>query len=50
LGNYVELPIGKCAIGCKWVYKRKHISYVLVNKHKLRLATKDFAQKEGIDV
>ena len=46
----VELPKGKKAIGCKWVYRKKEA--VTVNdreKFKARLVAKGYWQKEGID-
>lgn len=36
-------------IGCKWVYKNKDKSNVSLDKHKARLVTKGYAQKEGIN-
>ncbi|KAE8693200.1 Cellulose synthase-like protein D2 [Hibiscus syriacus] len=45
-----QLPKGKRAIGCKWVFVNKDGShskkYV---RYKARLVTKGYAQKEGID-
>ena len=46
----VPLPVGKTAIGCKWVYKRKedHTKSCGI-RYKSRLVAKGFAQKEGVD-
>lgn len=46
----VPLPIGKHAIGCKWVYKKKEDSSKSCGtRYKARLVAKGFAQKEGVD-
>lgn len=45
----VELPPGRTAIGCKWVFKAKHDSQGKVNRFKARLVAKGYAQKYGID-
>ncbi|KAB2604291.1 retrotransposon protein [Pyrus ussuriensis x Pyrus communis] len=36
-------------IGCKWVFKTKRDSQGNLDKHKARLVTKGFTQREGID-
>jgi len=45
-----ELPKGKKAIGCKWVYAKKQ-GYLKENmvRYKARLVAKDYAQREEID-
>ena len=40
----VQLPHGKRAIGCKWVFAKKEGS-----RYKARLVAKGYAQKEGVD-
>lgn len=35
--------------GCKWIYKNKYRSDGSLDKHKVRLVAKGYAQKEGID-
>ncbi|GAA0162524.1 transmembrane signal receptor [Lithospermum erythrorhizon] len=46
----VPLLVGKTAIGCKWVYKRKEDpSKPDSIRYKARLVAKRFAQKEGVD-
>ena len=46
----MELPKGKRAIGCKWVYKRKEaVSKKEGEKFKARLVAKGYSQKHGID-
>eukprot|EP01018_Ginkgo_biloba_P038757 Gb_28556 [translate_table: standard] len=47
--HLVDLPQGKHAINCKWVYKTKFKVDGTIDKHKARLVTKGFAQIEGID-
>lgn len=44
-----SLPSNKKPIGCKWVYKIKYNSYGLIERHKARLVTKRYNQKEGLD-
>ena len=45
-----RLPMGKKAIGCKWVYAQKE-GFPSKNdvRYKARLVAKGYAQKEGID-
>ena len=45
----VELPKGREAIGCRWVFKVKYMSDGRVEKFKTRLVARGFAQKYGID-
>ena len=46
----VELPEGKRAIGCKWVYKKKEaVSEKEGEKFKARLVAKGYSQKKGVD-
>ncbi len=46
----VELPKGKRAIGCKWVYKRKEAtSEKEGERFKARLVAKGYSQRKGID-
>ncbi|RDX70843.1 hypothetical protein CR513_49870, partial [Mucuna pruriens] len=47
--NLVELPKGRKAIGCKWVYKIKRDGNDQVERYRARLVLKGYAQKEGID-
>ncbi|XP_057744701.1 uncharacterized protein LOC130962513 [Arachis stenosperma] len=43
------LPVGKKAIGCKWVFKLKHNSDGTIERYKARLVAKGFTQVPGID-
>jgi transposase InsO family protein len=45
----VDPPFRTKPIGCKWVFKNKYKSDGSLDKHKVRLVEKGFAQKEGID-
>ncbi|KAM2897932.1 hypothetical protein COP2_007520 [Malus domestica] len=48
--DLVELPKGRKAIGCKWVYAKKDgINNASPVRFKARLVAKGYAQKEGID-
>jgi hypothetical protein len=45
----VDLLIGCPLLGLKWVYKVKHDEQWAMVRHKARLITKGFMQREGID-
>lgn len=45
----VDLPPGKRAIGCKWVYRTKFNSDGSLDKFKARLVAMRYRQKFGID-
>uniref|UniRef100_A0A2N9HB99 Integrase catalytic domain-containing protein n=1 Tax=Fagus sylvatica TaxID=28930 RepID=A0A2N9HB99_FAGSY len=47
--DLVDLPAGKSALGCKWVYKIKTRSGGTVDRYKARLVAKGFTQEYGID-
>ena len=47
--SLVDLPLGRKAIGCKWVYKVKENPDGTVNKYKARLVAKGFHQVAGFD-
>ena len=45
----VELPKGRKAIGCKWVYTKKEGIEGTPLRFKARLVAKGYAHEEGID-
>lgn len=45
----MEIPAGKNAIGCKWVYKIKYKSDSTIERYKARLVAKRYSQQEGHD-
>ena len=47
--DLVDLPSGKYAIGCKWVYKIKTRLDGTVDRYKARLIARGFTQEYGID-
>ncbi|MCO5578894.1 hypothetical protein L7F22_032743 [Adiantum nelumboides] len=47
--DLMELPEGKKALPCKWVYKKKFSSDDPKPKYKAHLVAKGFKQKKGID-
>jgi len=44
-----DLPKGKKAIGCRWIYKVKYKSSGEIERFKARLVAKGYSQQEGID-
>ncbi|XP_040996119.1 uncharacterized mitochondrial protein AtMg00820-like [Juglans microcarpa x Juglans regia] len=47
--DVIDLPIGKKAIGSKWVYRIKYNSDGTIERHKARLLAKGYTQEEGLD-
>lgn len=45
----VELPKGRKALGCRWVYAVKRDSNNIIIQHKARLVVQGFRQEEGVD-
>ncbi|XP_019089093.1 PREDICTED: uncharacterized protein LOC109127935 [Camelina sativa] len=44
-----DLPDGKVAVGCKWVFTIKYHADGSIERHKARLVAKGYTQREGID-
>ena len=47
--DLVDLPFGKSAISCKWVYKIKTRSDGTVYRYKAHLVARGFTKEYGID-
>ncbi|GKB23181.1 putative RNA-directed DNA polymerase, partial [Tanacetum coccineum] len=47
--DIVDLPVGRKAIGSKWVWKIKYKSDGEIERYKARLVASGFNQREGID-
>ncbi|NBX97749.1 hypothetical protein EBQ81_02685, partial [bacterium] len=45
----VQLPAGRKAVGCKWVYKKKRDAAGNIKRWKARLVAKGYSQVEGLD-
>src|SRR2546430_8511817 len=45
----MPLPVGKRAVGCKWVYTVKQTPEGKVDRYKARLVAKGYSQTYGID-
>jgi hypothetical protein len=45
----MKLPVGRKAIGCKWVFKLKHKVNGEIDHYKACVVVKGFSQIEGID-
>ena len=47
--SLVELPKGRKAIGCKWVFRIKRNADGSIDRYKARLVAKGYSQVEGVD-
>ena len=45
----VNLPQGRKAVGCKWVFRRKRTADGGIDRYKARLVAQGFSQLEGVD-
>lgn len=48
-GEIVDLPLGKHPIGCKIVYRIKFLPNGEIERCKIRVVAKGYAQQEGVD-
>lgn len=44
-----NLPEGRKAIKCKWVFKTKHDAAGNIDRYKARLVIKGYSQRKGVD-
>ena len=44
-----ELPKGRRAVGCKWVFKIKHNADGSIERYKARLVAQGYSQRYGVD-
>ena len=47
--DVVPLPLGKKAVGCKWVHAKKHHADWTLERYKSQLVARGFTQSYGID-
>jgi hypothetical protein len=47
--EYAELPTGRKAVGCKWVFTVKYTPTGLIDRYKARLVAQGFSQLPGDD-
>jgi hypothetical protein len=47
--HLTKLPLGKVAIGCRWVYRIKRKADGTVERYKARLVAQGYTQQEGVD-
>lgn len=45
----VDLPAGKNVTGLKWIFKTKFAANRRIQKYKVRIVAKGYAQQQGID-
>ena len=45
----VKLPVGRRAVGCRWVFAHKRDREGNITRYKARLVAKGFLQREGLD-
>jgi hypothetical protein len=44
-----KLPLGRRAVGCKWVFKTKRDATESITHYKARLVAQGYTQRKGLD-
>jgi hypothetical protein len=44
-----KLPLGRRAVGCKWVFKTKQDATGSITRYKARLVAQEYTQRKGLD-
>jgi hypothetical protein len=44
-----KLPLSRCAVGCKWVFKTKRDTTGSITRYKAKLVAQGYTQRKGLD-